>query len=67
MGARRKPDATAPPVVYIRTLTTAEVDALDAVVDARNAADPGVRTSRDRVAAQWIRERLAAEAAKGTP
>ncbi len=64
MGARRKPDATAPPVVYVRTLTPAEIAALDVEVDARNAADPSARTSRDRVVAQWVRERLAVEAAK---
>ena len=61
----KKPDALRP--VLIRDLTSAEVDAVDAIVDARNAAQRagGTRTARSPMLAAWIRERIAAESAKG--
>lgn len=62
---KRKPDAKRP--VLIRDLSSAEVDAVDALVDARNAAlsADGERTARSPMLARWIRERLAAEAKGG--
>lgn len=66
--AKRKPkgDPAAPREVLIRDLTSAEVEAIDGVLDAVNAArrPTGDRKSRSSMLAAWIRERLAAEAAK---
>jgi len=67
--AHRKPKKkpTAPREVLVRGLTSAEVDAVDEVVDARNVALAGTsRTSRSQVMATWIREGLAREP-KGSP
>ena len=64
MAGRRKQDSTAPMVVYVRTLTPAEIEAIDAIVKARNAASPGTLTSRDRVVAEWAREGIARESAR---
>ena len=66
--ANRKPkgDPAAPREVLIRDLTSAEVEAVDAALDAHNAAQKatGNRASRSSMLAAWIRERLAVEAAK---
>ena len=64
---KRKPDAPRP--VLIRDLTSTEVDAVDAALDAHNAAQKatGNRASRSSFLAAWVRERLAVEAAKGGP
>ena len=55
MGAHRKPK---PPTklapVRVRTLTGADVDALDAIVDARNAR-PGGRWSREMLMVELLR------------
>jgi len=62
--AHRKPKKkpTAPREVLVRGLTSSEVDAVDAIVDARNVALAGTsRTSRSQVIATWVREGLARE------
>jgi hypothetical protein len=61
----KKPDALRP--VLIRDLTSAEVVAIDRALDAINVAQraTGDRKSRSSMLAAWIRERLAAESAKG--
>lgn len=67
--ANRKPkgDPSALREVLIRDLTSAEVEAIDAALDAHNTAQraTGNRASRSSMLAAWIRERLAAETAKG--
>ena len=45
-------------------LSGAEVDAIDAVVDAINATRPIGRASRETVLATWLRERIDAERAE---
>ena len=45
-------------------LTGAEVDAIDAEVDAINAARPIGRATRESVMATWLRDRIAAERKK---
>jgi len=67
--ANRKPkgDPTALREVLIRDLTSAEVEAIDAALDAHNAAirATGNKASRSSFLAAWIRERLADAAKKG--
>ena len=71
MVANRKPakNPSALRPVLIRDLTSAEVVAVDRALDAHNAVvrATGNRATRSSLLAAWIRERLAAEAAKGGP
>ena len=62
--APRGPDD--PHDVLLKGLTDRDVDALDALVAARNAASVGgARYTRTALLIAWIRERIAAESAKG--
>lgn len=60
--AKRKPkgDPAAPREVLIRDLTSAEVDAIDAELDASNAAKRtrGDKSSRSSMLAAWVRVAL---------
>lgn len=48
-------------------LLGAEVDAIDAAVDAINATRPIGRANRESVMATWLRERIEVERAKADP
>lgn len=70
MGAHRKPKPpTKAAPVRVRTLTGADVAALDAIVDARNARPGGGRWSREMVMVERLRDGIARDpdAAKGGP
>ena len=60
-SARRK---IPPPSARCTKLSGAEVDAIDAEVDAINATRPIGRASRETVTALWLRERIEVERAK---
>jgi hypothetical protein len=53
--------------VLLKGLTDRDIDALDAIVAARNAEGraTGARYTRTALLIAWIRERIAAESAKG--
>ncbi len=65
VAAKRTPKDPAALYAVHTKLSGAEVDAIDAVVDAINATRPIGRASRETVLATWLRERIDAERAKG--
>jgi len=64
VAAKRTPKDPGALYAVHTKLSGAEVDAIDAVVDAINATRPIGRASRETVLATWLRDRIDVERAK---